>query len=227
MFLNVIQLAESLGVEESVVQGWVRNDGLPCVRDAGRLLFDRAQVTAWAAERGLAARTGFLAPTPSKSAGLPLGRLLRTGGIWRDVAPEAVISVLEQVVNRLPGTTSEIRRILAQRLEAPNGVTWAPVGGGLALPHLRSHVALGREAGLLALLFLKAGLSLAEPPVDGAPVTRLAFFVAPSPRAHLEMLAQLSSALVRGDLRQLVMAGAGDEKLFAAIERVDAGKGPG
>src|SRR5436305_7919733 len=34
-------------------------------------------------------------------------------------------------------------------------------------------------------------------------VTRLFFFVAPSPRAHLELLARLSAALSRGGLRRL------------------------
>lgn len=48
MYLNVIQLAESLGVAESVVETWVRNESLPCIHDRERLLFDRAQVVAWA-----------------------------------------------------------------------------------------------------------------------------------------------------------------------------------
>lgn len=29
MYLNVIQLAESLGVAESDVEGWIRDEGLP------------------------------------------------------------------------------------------------------------------------------------------------------------------------------------------------------
>ena len=58
MFLNIVQLAESLGVEESEVESWVRNDGLPHVTDRKRLLFDRAQVVDWAASRGLAAKAG-------------------------------------------------------------------------------------------------------------------------------------------------------------------------
>lgn len=224
MYLNVIQLAESLGVEESVVQGWVRNEGLPAIEDRGRLLFDRAQVAQWAAERGLAARTGFLAPT--RTASSPARRLeplLRAGGLWRDVPANEILSTLERVVNTLPGATPEVRRILAQRLHAPNGITWAPVGNGLALPHLRAHVTLGRDAGLLALLFLRDGLSLGEPPSDGLPVTRLLFFVAPSPRAHLELLAQLSAALTSGSLRQLVLTAAPDAEIFAALATADAG----
>src|SRR5439155_5728102 len=73
VYLNVVQLAESLGVEESVIEGWVRNEGLPHVPDRGHLLFDRAQVATWAAQRGLASKVGFLAPeAPRPRPGLRL-----------------------------------------------------------------------------------------------------------------------------------------------------------
>jgi len=218
MYLNVIQLAESFGIEEGVVEGWVRNEGLPGIEDRGRLLFDRAQVVAWAAERGLAARAGFLAPVRSASSpGRRIDTFLRTGGIWRDVPAAETIPILERVVAALPGATPEVRRILAQRLHAPGGITWAPVGGGLALPHLRAHVALGRDSGLIAILLLRDPLPLTEAPADGVPVTRLLFFIAPSPRAHLEMLAQLSTALARGPLRELVLKAAPDAEITSAL----------
>ncbi len=218
MYLNVIQLAESFGVAENVIEGWVRDEGLPCVRDANRLLFDRAQVVAWAAERGLAAKAGFLASEAAgTNAGEKLERWLRAGGIWRDVAAAEVREVIARVVGALPGATPAVRTMLAQRVRAPGGLTWAPVGGGLALPHLRSHVALGRDAGLVAMIFLREPITLeGEPPPDGVAVTRLIFFVAPSPRAHLELLARLGAAMSRGALRQRVIEGAGDAEIFAA-----------
>jgi nitrogen PTS system EIIA component len=218
MYLNVIQLAESFGVEESVVEGWIRDEALPAIEDRGRKLFDRVQVVAWAAERGRVVKAGFLAPSrPATSPGRNLNVLLRTGGIWRDVPSAEVVNTLERIVTVLPGTTPEVRKILSQRLHAPTGVTWAPVGGGLALPHLRAHVALGRDAGLLAILLLRDTLPLAEPPPDGVPVTRLLFFIAPSPRAHLDLLAQLSMALKRGPLRELLLKAAPDAEIFAVL----------
>lgn len=64
MYLNIIRLAvaESFGVEQSVVENWVRTDGLTAIEDRGRLLFDRRRVVDWAATRGLVAKAGFLAP---------------------------------------------------------------------------------------------------------------------------------------------------------------------
>jgi len=218
MYLNIIQLAESFGVEESVVESWVRKDGLTAIEDRGRLLFDRRQVVDWATTRGLVAKAGFLAPVrPGSAPGLRSELLLRTGGIWRDVPASEVPDVLERVVSALPGATPEVRRMLAQRVRAPGGITWAPVGGGLALPHLSKHVALGRDSGLLAILLMRDALTLSEAPPDGVPITRLLFFIAPSPRAHLEMLAQLSTALTRGPLRGLLLQGAPDGEIFNAL----------
>ena len=218
MFLNIIELAQSLGVEESEVEGWIRKDGLPHVTDRGRLLFDRTQVVSWAESHGLAAKVGFLAPERSKmQGGKKLEAMLRGGGIWRDVPAANVPSLLAEIVARLPGATPPVRQMLQQRLRTPNGISWALVGGGLALPHLRTPIALGRDAGIFAILLLRDPLAIDEPAPDEQPVTRLLFFVAPSPRAHLEMLAQLSTALARGSLRQLIGGGAPDADIFAAI----------
>ena len=87
MFLTIIELAQSLGAEESEVEDWIRKDGLPHVVDRGRLLFDRTQVVAWAESHGLAAKVGFLASQTSRiQGGKTLETMLRAGGIWREVA---------------------------------------------------------------------------------------------------------------------------------------------
>jgi PTS system nitrogen regulatory IIA component len=222
MYLNIVQLAESLGVEENVVEGWIAKDGLPCVRDGGRLMFDRTQVATWAAQHGLGANAGFLAPAQRAAAqGARLSELLRAGGISRHVPAAEVLDRIERMVSGLPGTTPAIAQLLSQRVRAPGGITWAPVGHGLALPHLRAHVALGRDAGLIAILLLDAPLSLENPPEDRVPVTRLVFFIAPSPRAHLEILARLSAALTRGGLRELLQKAAPDDQVYAALDAFD------
>lgn len=222
MYLNLVQLAESFGVSEKVVEDWIRAEGLPHIPDRGRVIFDRAQVANWAAQRGLATQAGFLAPKNSAlTADLHLAPLLRAGGIWRDVAAAAFGDTLEKIVAALPGATPPIRQLLAQRLRAPGGVTLAPVGAGLALPHPSARLALGRDSGTLALLFLCDPLPDAEPP-DGVPVNRLFFFIAASPRGHLDLLGRLSRGLARGPLRDLVLNAAPDDAIFSAVAAADA-----
>ncbi len=226
MYLNIIQIAESFGVAEEVVERWVRDEGLPFTPDRDRMLFDRTQVANWAAAHGLTAQAGFLAPTASSvAAGGGVESLLRAGRIWRDVPGNAVEAIFEKVVAALPGATPPIRNLVAQRLRAPGGVVIAPVGGGFALPHPATRIARGRDSGTVALLLLREPLSLPEPPPDDVPVTRLFFFIAPSPRAHLDLLGRLSRLLGRGVLRELVLQGAPDEEIFKAIAAAEAAAG--
>jgi PTS system nitrogen regulatory IIA component len=223
MYLNLIQLAESFGVSEKVVEDWIRREGLPHTPDRGRLLFDRAQVANWAATRGLAAQAGFLAPdTPAFTTSFRLETLLRVGGIWRDIAAAQVIDVFAQIVSALPGATPPVRQLLAQRIRAKGGVTMAPVGGGFALPHPSARVAFGRDSGTVALVLLRDALNLDGPQPDDLPITRLVFFIAPTPRAHLDLLGRLSRNLVRGSLRELILRGATDEEIFQAVVAADA-----
>jgi PTS system nitrogen regulatory IIA component len=51
------------------------------------------------------------------------------------------------------------------------------------------------------------------------------FFIAPSPRAHLDLLGRLSRLLINGPLRALVLSGAKDEQVFSALSATD-GMGP-
>src|SRR5512140_3013007 len=115
MYLNLIQIAESFGGTEKVVEDWMRNEGLPHTPDRGRLLFDRAQVAHWASSRGLAAKAGFLAPeTPAFSTGWRLEPMLRAGAIWRDVPAAGVPDVFRQILTALPGVTPAMRQLLIQ-----------------------------------------------------------------------------------------------------------------
>jgi PTS system nitrogen regulatory IIA component len=222
MYLNLIQLAESFGVSEKVVEGWIRDEGLPHTPDRGVLLFDRAQVAQWATTRGLATQAGFLAAEkPSLAGVLQLCPLLRAGGIWREVPAAELPEVFARVAAALPGATPPVRQMLAQRFRAAGGVTMAPIGGGYALPHPSTRVTLGRDAGTMALILLRDPLPPQDLRVDEVPVTRLLFFIAPSPRAHLDMVGRISRLLSGPALREALDQGATDERIYQVIEAAD------
>jgi PTS system nitrogen regulatory IIA component len=222
MFLNLVQLAESFGVSEKVIDSWIRYEGLPHTPDRGRLLFDRAQVAQWAATRGLATKAGFLVPEAgTRGGGLHLEPLLRAGGIWRDVAADGISATVEQVVCTLPRVTASMGKMLAQRLGAKGGMTIAPVGGGFALPHPSARIALGRESGTVAMLLLREPLVFTEPQVDEVPVTTLLFFLAPSARTHLELLGRLSRLLAGSSLRKIIERRADDEEIYRVVAEFD------
>jgi PTS system nitrogen regulatory IIA component len=223
MYLNLIQIAESFGVSEKVVEGWIRDEGLPHTPDRGTLLFDRAQVAQWAATRGLAAQAGFLTPAaPALASVLRLGPLLRAGGIWRDVAAASVTDVFAKVALALPGASAQVRDMLELKFREKGRVTMAPIGGGYALPHPHARITLGRDSGAIALILLRDALPPQELRVDEVPVTKLLFFIAPSPRAHLELVGQLSRLLSHGTLREVLAKGGTDEEIFQSVDAADA-----
>lgn len=218
MYINIIQLAESLGVSEGMIEDWIRLEGLPCIRDGARMSFDRAQVIEWAGERGISSKAGFLAAGVRPSGQTSrLADFLRLGGIWRNVKSDHVSRLLEKIVSGLPGMGPEIIRLLSERINTPRGMNWAQVGEGVAMPHLRVPVALGHNRGVLAILILCEPASLPQPPPDHVPVKYMFFFIAPSPRVHLEMTGHLSSHLLHGRLRALLAENASDEAIFSAL----------
>ncbi len=168
---------------------------------------------------------------PRLAAGWNVSDLLRRGGVWRNLAPGDVPATLQRIVDALPGATPPVRALLAQRLLALGGIAYAPVGGRVALPHPAARVTLGRESGVVALLLLRAGLPVPEPVPDAEPITRLLFFIAPSPRAHLDLLARLSRLMARGPLREILLAPADDAEILrlvaAAEQAAVAGGGEG
>jgi len=218
MYLNLIQIAESLGVSENVVTDWVRKEGMPHVHDRGRILFEQSQVMEWAAQRGLAAHTGFLSePAPAQAEALSLPELLRRGGIWHDARPDDLPGIFGRIVANLPGLAGPVRDMLAQRLASPNGVTMAPVGNGFALPHPAMRVALGENSALVALILLTTPLASMETP-DGTPISRLLFFISPTPRVHVTMLGLLAQSVAAG-IFQDIQSSQDDATLFQIIEQ--------
>ena len=224
MYLNLIQVAESFGVTEKVVDGWLRNRRLSASHATGIVAFCLIVFKCQNGPRiprSPLREPVFLAPEKSiLSTNLPRpNSLLHAGGIWRDVPAAEAPNLFERIVSALPGATPPVRQLLSQRLRAPGGVTMAPIGGGFALPHPSTRITLGRNSGTVALLFMRDAMALSKEMADGVPITRLFFFIAPSPRAHLDLLGRLSRNLGAGLLRELLLEelGEGRKEIFQAI----------
>lgn len=216
MYLTIVELAESFGVAERKIEEWARHERLPFLLERGRMLFDRGQVITWAEQRGLADKAGYLAvQNPSNDAAANVASLVKIGGIWRGIPAGQVVDTLLRIIDQLPSVTPPIRQLMALRLRAPDGISWAAVGDGLALPHLRQPVALGHGNGFCAVFFLQGPLDLPTP--DGQPINRLIFLLSPSPRGHLQLLRELSLAWNRGPLKERMRAETSDEDLLAAL----------
>ena len=217
MHITLQQITESFGVSEATVKDWVERQSLPHALDRGRLLFNREEVRAWARQRGFEARSGFLSKELAAAEGnSSLEALLRTGGIHRDTPAKEVRTALAEVIDAAPGLSTAIRQLLKNQIHSPDRLIWAPAGHGYAMPHLKARVALGRNAGIVALVLLKEPLQMDGSPVDDIPVRRLLFFIPPSPREHLDLLARLAHLARCEAFAHCLETKPDDEKIYQA-----------
>ena len=131
-----------------------------------------------------------------------------------------VVDVLERIARALPAATPPVRNLLAQRLRQPSGITWAPVGGGFALPHPSARDLAGtrRRHG-------RADLPARPAAADRVPswMTCRSHGCSSSSRRRRARTSTCSVGLGRflstGPLRELALAGASDDEIFDAVDR--------
>jgi PTS system nitrogen regulatory IIA component len=106
--------------------------------------------------------------------------------------------------------------MLARRICSPEGLTMAPTGKGFALPHPARGVFLGEACALVALILLSGPLEGVKGP-DSVPVTRLLFFISPTPRLHVDMLGLLARSVASGVLNTALDRAADNETVLQAL----------
>ncbi|MDY0274621.1 MAG: helix-turn-helix domain-containing protein [Desulfomicrobium sp.] len=214
MYLNITQVAESFGVSEGTVQDWVHREKMPHVHDQGRILFEQSQVMEWTAKKGLRVHSGFLSEQPAQPLHVTLAPLLRRGGIWRDVLPSTIHQVFMEILRKLT-LPQNMEDLFNQRMSTPGGVSITPVGRGFALPHPTTRLFLGKDFALIALILLKKAYTGVTTP-DNVPITRMLFFISPTPRQHTNMLGLLARSIDTGAMLR-PNAHMSDEEIFQTI----------
>lgn len=197
MDISMREAARLLNVSESTLSRWVSDEKLPAFIINGRYRFNRVDLLEWAGRRGLPA-AGLYQAGPDD---LPLAALL-DGNIHYTVPGTDVKSVMEAVADRLPLPSPAEKALAAQALADREGIGSTGVGEGIALPHARSPLVFPTERPILALCFLAQAVPFGA--ADGKPVSIVWAFVSPTIRAHLALLAKISSALHDPRLRELL-----------------------
>lgn len=191
------EAARLLNVSESALSRWVSEEKLPAFVINGRYRFNRVDLLEWAGRRGLSAAALYEASAED----FLLDELLE-GNIHYDVPGADVKAVMAAVAERLPLATAAEKALAAQALADREGIGSTGIGEGIALPHARSPLVFPTERPVLALCFLERAVPFGA--ADGKPVSVVWAFVSPTIRAHLAMLAKISSVLHDARLRELL-----------------------
>jgi len=183
--------ARALGMDEDELELLARRGEVPAQRVRGEFLFHPVELQEWATASGKAvwwpAEHGQTRQPPR------LSEAMRRGGFFSDLAgatPDQVLAALADLPGIPPAVNRErLREVLVHRRR----LAWVGVGKGIAIPHARDPLVLTSGAPVVFTCALRQPVSLAEQ--GSEPVTRLFLVLSPTVSSHLQLVAQLATAL--------------------------------
>lgn len=193
MKLSVQEAAALLGADEERVHDWIEEDGLPAQRIRGQYRINRTELLEWATEHDITLAPRLFSRSEDPTDVPSLEAALRAGGIHFRVAGNELATVLRNIIALLPLEDDVDREMLLHFLIARDELAVAPIGDGIAIPHVRTPIVLSQSGSTAALAFLIEPLAMAAP--DDKPVDTLFFLICPTVHAHLAMLAKLAFCL--------------------------------
>lgn len=203
MKLTALEAARVFDVSEETIERWVRNDGLPHQRVHGRDRFHPSELLEWATQRGIRIVSPPAALAPSRSRAPTFADALAAGGIHYDVEATDRESLLRAVIARMPLADDDERDMLFDVLLAREKSGSTGVGGGIAIPHVRSPVVLHVGRPVVTLCLLAKPIDFAA--IDDKPIHTVFTIVTPTIDLHLFILARLAAVLHDADFHRAVI----------------------
>ena len=219
MFLKIVDIVSSLGVDEKTVLGWIKKKGLAAHLVNGRYQVNQVDLLEWATNNGIKIPPRMFA-VPEMEDRLPLlsGALAR-GGIHFDVPGDDLQSALKNVVERLPLQPHMDPDFLYQTLLAREALGSTAIGNGIAIPHVRNPILSQTQDPAVSLCFLKKPIDFKA--LDDKPVHILFTLITPNVKVHLHMLARLSFMLHEQRFMELLNSAPGKDEIIAMVTELE------
>lgn len=219
MFLKVVDIVASLGVDEKTVLGWIKKKGLTAHLVNGRYQINQVDLLEWATNNGIKIPPQMF-PVPEVEDTLPLlsGALAR-GGIYFDVPGDDLNSALKSVVERLPLQPHMDPEFLYQTLLAREALGSTSIGHGIAIPHVRNPILSQTQDPAVSLCFLNKPIDFKA--IDDKPVHILFTLITPNVKVHLHMLASLSFMLHEQRFMDLLNSNPGKDEIIAMVTELE------
>ena len=219
MFLKIVDIVASLGVDEKTVLGWIKKKGLPAHLVNGRYQINQVDLLEWATTNDVKIPPQMFA-IPATEDKLPLisGALAR-GGIYFDVPGDDLKTALKSVVERLPLPPHMDQDFLYQTLLAREALGSTAIGHGIAIPHVRNPILSQSQEPAVSLCFLTRPIDFKA--VDDKPVHILFTLITPNVKIHLQMLAGLSFMLHEQRFMELLNSTPGKDEIIAMVTELE------
>jgi PTS system nitrogen regulatory IIA component len=230
MQLTVRDVSRYLNVSESTVTRWIKQRGLPSQHVGGQFRFNRAEVLEWATAQQIKVSVEMFEHLETDDEPVAtLASTLEAGGIYYNVRADDKRQALHALVELLPLPEGVDREEILRLFLAREALASTAVGGGVALPHVRSPIVLHVTKPMVTACFLEKPIDFGA--LDGNPVYALFSLICPTMHSHLQTLSRLSYALRDPGFREVVLRRAPREELLREAARVEstvaAPAGPG
>lgn len=219
MFLKIVDVVASLGVDEKTVLGWIKKKGLPAHMVNGRYQINQVDLLEWATGNGIKIPPQMF-DVPVAEDKLPLlSEALARGGIFFDVPGDDLQTALKSVVERLPLSEQMDPDFLYQTLLAREALGSTAIGHGIAIPHVRNPILSQTQEPAVSLCFLKKPIDFHA--LDNKPVHILFTLITPNVKIHLHMLARLSFMLHEQRFMDLLNSSPGKDEIIAMVTELE------
>jgi nitrogen PTS system EIIA component len=223
MRVTVREAAALLNAPEERVYEWIESGDLPAHRINDQYRINRSELLEWATARSLHVAPALFHEDDEDERIPSVAESLERGGVFHDVDGTTREEALRSIIALLKLDDEGDRETLLQLLVARGAGAVVPVGGGIAIPHVRNPIAVSPDQPSLSLCFLRQPVDFAAP--DGQPVFALFFLVSPTTRVHLQMLAKIAFLLRNPAFREAIQRRESAARLIEsarALERAGA-----
>jgi len=220
MELSVKDTAKMLGVSQKTIYRWLQENKIPAFRLNGVYRFDKHAVIEWLSQRAMPVSDHIINAHTSLDKKLPtLHEALRNGGVFYRVGGSTREDVLKEIVSLMPLPELLDRNQLFKILLLRENLAPTAIGGGIALPHVRSPVVMHTERPLIMLSFLENKVDFLA--LDRKPVHIVFTIISPTIRTHLHLLRHLTHALQNEAFLKAVKSIASREKIFQTVLEIE------
>ncbi len=219
MQLTLREVSQLIRVPERTVTAWIKQRDLPAVLVNDQYRVNRAELLNWVAAHPIDLSTSNFHESYTKySRTENLAGALELGGILSNVSSGSLRDVWSQIVQSMPLPESIDRHFLLELFTTRELKSSTCVGRGIAVPHVRYPVVLPVEKPVATLAYLAQPLVAQGP--DGVPIDTLFVLVSPTPKVHMQLLAQLTTALQDNAFCELVKRPCATAELIAALNSI-------
>ena len=220
MQLTTREVVTYFNVTESTIHRWVKARGLPAERVNGRYRFSRSDLLEWATANRIRVSAQLFADLADEDEPPPrLAAALEAGGIYYNLSDSNKETALRAIVGAVPLPDDFDRGSLLQYLMARESLASTAIGGGIAIPHVRSPIVVPTPQPMVALCFLQKPVDFGA--LDKEPVGIFFLLICPNVRAHLQLLSRLAWALHDTEFREAVVTHSPREIILREARRVE------